>query len=239
MSQDYYGTYVPTEQSYTTLENIIEKSLDAVRTNFEGIAAPGSPVPSQWFSDTTNNKLKIRKQDGTDWEDIYDFATSEVILSTQQVDATHISDTARKPSLITGESISPSACSIQAQFSTVSLFGVPSEFFPLFTTPAATSGVGVLTSGTQTTVLSSKIYIPSNAGTLYAMLYMVTCSAQFVVSTVTSSNTGTVTGPGWSTVISGDLSSLSGWQDIQIQATSSAGSSPWGGIGGISFRWEV
>jgi hypothetical protein len=239
MSQDFHGVFVPTEQAQVTMQKLIEESLDALRTNWEGIASPGSPSPSQWFSDTTNNKLRIRKQDGTDWEDIYDFGTSEVVLAAQQVEATHISDAARKPSLISGESISPSSCSIQAQFSTVSLFGVPSEFFPLFTTPTATTGVGVLTSGTQTTLLSSKIYVPSNAGTLYAMLYLVTCSAQFVVGALTSTNTGIVTGPGWSSVIFKDLSTLSGWQDIQVQATSSVGSSPWGGIGGISFRWEV
>jgi hypothetical protein len=239
MSQVFYDTFDPNEIVQTTMENIIEDSMDALRTSFEGSGAPPTPKPSQFYSNTTDNKLQIRAQDDSGWDDIYDFTNQEVVLSTGQVDAVHISDTARKGSIVTDEAIDPATCTIQAKFKVVSLPTAPCEFFPLFTAPASTSGVGVLTSsGSFTTLLTSKLYIPEDAGTLYAMIYQVTSTARFIVESLTSNVTGDITGPAWGPIITLDVSSLSGWQDITVQANSSVGVSPFGGIGGVSFRWE-
>lgn len=240
MSQVFYTVFDPNEIVQDTMEQLIEDSLDALRTNWEGGTSPPTPKTSQFFSNSTSNRLQIRAQDDSGWEDVYDFTNQEVVLGTGQVETVHISDTARKGSLVQDEAISPATCAIQAKFSTISLFGVPSEFYPLFTTPTSTSGVGVLTSTSSTDLLTSKIYVPEDVGTLYMMCYQVTCNVNFVVSALASGPTGDVTGPAWGPVVNRDLSVLSaGWYDIKVQATSSVGSSPFGGIGGVSFRWEV
>lgn len=242
MSQTFYSVFDPNEIVQDTMEQLIEDSLDALRTNFSGGSAPSTPTPapSQFFSNTTSNRLQIRAQDDSGWEDIYDFANQEVVLGTGQVDAVNISDTARKPSLIASEAIAPSTCTIQAKFKTCSTIAVPAEFYPLFTTPTATSGVGVLTGAGITTLLTTKIYVPADAGTLYGIFYQVTCNAEFAIGSNPSSTTGIITGPAWGPVINLDTSAISaGWYDFYVKATTSAGSSPYGGIGGAAFRWEV
>ncbi len=239
MSQTFYDVFDPNEIVQDTMEQLLEDSLDALRTSFEGTSDPASPKPSQFCSNTTDGKLKVRAQDGLGWDDLYDFTNQEPVLTAGQVDAVHISDTARKGTIVEGENIDPNSCTIQAKFKTVSLPALPCEVFPIFTNPAASIGVGVLLLPTAwETLLTSKVYVPEDAGTLYAMFYQVTCEVQFTVEAQTSSSTGIEVGPGWGSVVSIDTSSISGWQDIEVQGKSSVPVTPFGGIGGIAFRWE-
>lgn len=239
MAQGFYPTFSSSDQVQTTMSNIQDTNCNSLRSNFSGTSAPGTPVASQFFSNTTSGQLEIRNQDNLTWDGLYDFTGKKIILATGNVESAHINSTARKGSIVTGEAIAPASCTLQAQFATVSLPAAACELFPLFTTPTATSGFGVITSATPTwdTLITSRVYIPADAGTLYVICYQVTCDVRLTVSTQTDT-TGSMAGPGWGSDASVDLSALSGWQSITIEGQSTQASSPYGGIGGIAFRWE-
>lgn len=242
MSQVFDPTFTPADIVQDTMEELIEGSLDALRTNWEGASEPASPRASQPWSDLSESKLKIMNQGSTtEWLDIYDFTAQALVISPDQIGTTEISSAARKGTIVTGENIDPNTCTLQAKFKTVSTFSTPCEFFPLFTNPAA-SGVGVIeTAATWETLLSSKIFVPDDAGVLHMFFRQLNCNMRFVVGAEISTETGPVSGPGWQQSVFEDLSLSSGWYDIEVQGYSSiAFPGPnYGGISGVAAKWEV
>jgi hypothetical protein len=224
------------------MEQLLEDSLDALRTNWEGASAPAIKA-SQFWSDLSDTKLKIMAQgSSTEWRDLYDFTAEEIVISADQVGTTEISSAARKGTIVTGENIDPNTCTLQAKFKNVSLFSTPCELFPLFASPSA-SGLGAIDnpSGAWYDLMTSKIYVPDDAGTLYMMFRQLDCNVRFNVGGTLSTETGAVAGPAWGTEAFADLASLSGWYAIEVQGWSSV-SFPgpnYGGISGVASRWET
>ena len=240
MSQNFHTPFDSAEVVQTTMEHLIEESLDALRTNWEGTAAPTIKA-SQFWSDLSESKLKIMNQgSSTEWLDVYDFTAKEIVLSPNQVGTTEISGTARKGTIVTGENINPNTCTLQAKFKTVSLFSTPCQLFPQYTSPTEDTGLGCIGNpgGQWYTLLTSKIYVPDDAGTLSMQFRQITCTARFAVGGSLSTTTGGITGPAWGPTVFLDLSSFSGWYDIEVQGISSSGSPPYGGISGVAALWE-
>lgn len=236
MSSDFFEDFDPNEQVNVTMINIIEKSLDALRTKMSKSSPPASKE-FQWWADTDTGILKMRSEGGASWQEVYDFTKSQIILRDQQITSDKINNLARKPLLVDQQIINPSQCLLRYKFKAVSIFGTPNELFSTVT------NLGKIPRGNRwETLLTSKIYIPSDAGKLYIRAKQETCNMQFIVGSSTSSPTGDVTGPAWGTSAILDLSSKSGWEDIVVQGYSTiAFSDPdgYGGIQGISSRWEV
>lgn len=238
MSQIIYGIFNPGEIVQDTMEKLIEQSIDALHTNFEGDGDMPSGIDlksSQWCSNKGENLLKIRTQDNNFWKKVYDFAAGHVYLETGQVGSDHINDAAKKVSLIANQDIAPKTCTKQAKFLTVSLPGVPNELFDLI------SLFGHLGGGGWKPIYTSKIYVPDDAGILYIRARQTTCFFHFRVGGSTSSTSSTEAGPAWGTEAFLDLSSpgITGWQDIIVEAQSSRASVPYGSISGLTSRWEV
>ncbi len=242
MSQVFDGVFDPNEVVQDTMEVLLESSLDALRTNWEGGSAP-SIKASQFWSDLSETKLKIMAQgSSTEWRNLYDFTAQEIIIAADQIGTTEISSAARKGTIVTNENIDPSACTLQAKFKNVSLFSTPCELFPLFTSTSA-SGLGSIDnpSGAWYTLMTSKIYVPDDAGTLYMMFRQMDCNVRFYVGGTLSTETGALAGPAWGSEAFADLTTFSGWYDMEVQGWSSI-SFPgpnYGGISGVASRWET
>ncbi len=240
MSQDFHTPFTPTEVVQTTMRELIEESLDALRTNWEGGSAP--PIKSsQFWSDLSDTKLKIMNQgSSTEWLNVYDFTAKEIIIAADQIGTTEISSAARMGTIVTNENIDPNSCTLQAKFKNVSLFSTPCELFPQFTTPTQDTGLGAIgnPSGTWYPLLTSKIYVPSDAGTLNMKFRQISCTVRFAVGGSLSTTTGGITGPAWGPDVFLDLSSFSGWYDIEVQGISSYGAPPYGGISGVASFWK-
>jgi hypothetical protein len=236
MSQTFHGTFDPNEIVQDTMENLIEESLDALHTNFSGPSdAPvGVRVASQWCSNTGDNKLKIRNQSNTAWLNVYDFSATAVVLKDGQVGTAQISTSAKKPSIIAGEAISPGSCSLRANFKNVSLPGAANELFSLV------NGFGRINSGSWVPLYTTRVYVPSDAGTLSVIARQTTCNMRFVLGGSTSTSSGTVTGPAWGSEAYLDASGISsGWKDFVVQGLTNQGQVPYGGLSGLACRWVV
>ena len=58
----------------TDLQNM-ENNSECLRSNFSGAAAPPSPVPAQWWADTTNSLMKVRDLADSTWLSLFNIAT--------------------------------------------------------------------------------------------------------------------------------------------------------------------
>lgn len=88
----------------TDLQNM-ENNFAALKSNFSGTAAPSNPVEGMWWADSDDNILKIYT--GSAWQNVFNWATMEFYAGAGFITAAQISDAARKASLVSGESISP------------------------------------------------------------------------------------------------------------------------------------
>lgn len=232
MSQDFYGTWLSGESAQTTMGNLIDESLDALRTKFSGTPTPGGTVQFQWWADTSAGLLKLRNEADSDWIAVYDFSNSAILINDAQITALKIDNLARKPTLIEGEGIGPDTCTIKTKSSSGSLPMIPNELFNLV------ASLGDLALAGWQAVLVTRIYVPVDVEMLYVVGRQETCNLRFVLGALTSTEAGIITpGPSWGSEASLDVSAISGWQDFDIQCFSSEGGAPWGGIKGISARW--
>lgn len=230
MSQTYDNTFDAGEEVQVTMTNLMESSLEALRSCFSGPLAPGSPVDYMWWADTTNDILKFKITTG--WVNVYDIATSEVILTDDQVTAIKIADAARKPSLILGEAIAPASCTIRTKFTGASLWNLPSELFDALPAVLGESdGTG------WRDVFVGRVWIPADVDFIYYTFKVETCAARFVVGTETSATTGPFPGPSWLAENSLDLNSQTGIKTMKVQVETTQPGAPWGGIRGISGRF--
>jgi len=236
MSRDFHNQFVATEYVQDTMEDLIEGSLAALHSNFNDPGdVPVGPkrVGAMWCSNTSDNVLRIRSQSNTAWYNVYDFSNQEVFLKDGQVTSSKISSSARKASIVTGESISPSSCTLQAKFKNVAVPGCANELFELI--PAfGRSGA----SGWQS-MYTTRIYVPSDAGTLYVIGRLTNAAIRFVLGGSTSTSSSTISGPkAWSPEVWLDVSGKSGWQTFELQTNTS---SPFATeiLFGLSCRWEV
>jgi hypothetical protein len=214
------------------MSNLIDESLDALRSKFSGAGTPTSTVQFEWWADTSAGILKLRNEADADWISVYDFSNSAILINDDQITALKIAGAARKPTLIEGEDIGPATCSIKTKPSSGALPMYCDELFSLV------SSLGDLSLAGWQTVLDTKIYVPSDVEMLYALAKQETCNMRFIVGAVNSTEAGIVDpGPSWGSEASLDVSALSGWQTFAIQAFSTQGSAPWGGIKGLSARW--
>ena len=223
MAQDFFPTFDPNDQVQITMQEIFKNTI-SLRSNFSGDSTPGTE-PYQWWADngTGDDILKLSNGTGS-FIDVYNITTGEVLLKSGQVEATHISNAARKPSLIDLQAINPSSCTHRATFGTVST----PQYSP-FTSSFTQSGWKV--------VNSSIMYVPSDGGQMYMRAKLERGKMRFIIGSTTSSETNYNTGgPTWSTEASADLASLSGWQDVQIQCSTSSGLG--GSITGLQSRWS-
>lgn len=225
MSQNYYTDFDPAEIVQTTMDNLIDGSIEALRSKFSGTSEPTEKIPFQSWIDKTANLWKILDASLV-WRTIYDFNNNEIYIKDGQITSTKISTAARRGSIVTDEDIDPHECTIRTPFTGAALpvlpeqqtfFGIdsPSNWWPMYTT---------------------KVHVPNAQNNLYMQVRLEKCKARFVVGSVISGETSTITGPAWSSEISANVSALSGWQTLVIQGWSTE-PSPSGGLRGVSSRW--
>ena len=235
MSQDFYKTFVTGESAQTTMGNLINKSVDALRTSFSGTSTPpsGETVQFQWWADTSAGILKLRNEADADWIDVYDFSNSAILINPSQITSGMIDDLARKPTLIEGEDIGPASCTIKTKSSSGALPMMSLDLFDEI------PGLGTLVGAGWVSVLRYKIYVPVDVEMLYVLGLQKTCNLRFVLGALTSTEAGIVDpGPAWGSEAELDVSAISGWQDFDIQLESSTvGPVEWGGVEGLSSRW--
>lgn len=232
MSQDFHKLYITSESAQTTMGNLINQSLDALRTSFSGSTTPSETIQFQWWSDTSTGILKLRNETNTDWIEVYDFNNSAVLINDDQIAAIKIANIARKPTLIEGEDIGPATCAIKTKSSSGGLPMYCNELFNLV------ASLGDLSLAGWQTVITTRIYVPTDVEMLYVVARQETCDMRFIVGALTSTLAGVVDpGPSWGSEASLDVSTISGWQDFDIQGSTNQGGAPWGGIKGVSARW--
>ena len=99
MSQDWVSNlYTTSTTGDTTLSNM-ELMFATLRSSFSGSSAPASPVPGQWWFDTTNNILKLRNEADTAWLDVWDLA-NDMAKDSDTVDGIHANTTATANQLL-------------------------------------------------------------------------------------------------------------------------------------------
>jgi hypothetical protein len=67
MSQTWNLPFLGTDFAHVVLKENVPNALEALRTCFSGASAPASPVPFQFWFDTTENLLKQRNSASTAW----------------------------------------------------------------------------------------------------------------------------------------------------------------------------
>lgn len=234
MSRNFYAEFKPNDFVQDTMEDMIEGSLVALQSNFNDpgdVPSGDKRVGGMLCSNRTDFRLKLRNQNNTAWLNIYDFANQEVLLTDGQVTTAKISSSARKPTIVAGESISPSSCTLQSKFKNVSVPSAPNELFQW----VAGFGRSGLTSWEAQ--YTTRIFVPSDAGTLYVVGRLTNASLQFVLGGSTSNSTQTIAGPNaWSPEVWLDVSGKSGWNDLEVKTrTTVTGIQV---LSGVACRWE-
>ena len=263
MSQIFDGSWDKDSDVQTTMQTLIESSLDALRTKFSGAFEPTTTEAFQWWADVTTSILKLRNATNTGWISIYNFSTQTVLIADNQIttakilnlavtnakidtdavtaakiqaqaiEATKINDTARKPSLITGEDILPTSCSLRG--GQVALGSMPWQI------PQA-AGAGNIGARLAWAILYNfKVYCHAPAQTFVMVCYNTTCKTRFIINDGTphTSSESAITS-GWSTESSLSLSvSSPQWLDVVIEGYSEiADPGPYGSVHGWSMYVE-
>lgn len=111
------NTYHATGQAaYLDLEQA-KNNFDALASSFCGPqdpAALGFSEPGMLWLNNSTGILSQRNESNSSWVTLFDLRNQRI--ATGRVTAASISNSARKPSLITGQAISPGSCSIQTAF---------------------------------------------------------------------------------------------------------------------------
>lgn len=221
MSQNFTDdVYAAGHVAATDLQNM-ENNFAALKTNFSGAAAPSSPSALQWWADTTNNILKLRNEANSAWLEIYDFANNIILADIDAgiITAAMISDAARKPTLVTGQTIAPTtinATTINATTLTVN-GGCPPYMVPPFMD--ATEDIIESSGVSPAAVRSGLVYINPSAATMQVVANMRNYTgggyivyAYFTVAGLQSNIVSTNSDVYANQTMSRDISSLSGWQ---------------------------
>lgn len=114
MSQSYtVDVYDSSHVGATDLANI-ENNFAAIKSCFSGasdtaLSSPEIREAGMWWYDTANKLLKQRNADNDGWITWFDLDAGTLSVS---VGTDSIKSTARKPTLIQGEDISPGSCSL-------------------------------------------------------------------------------------------------------------------------------
>jgi hypothetical protein len=170
-SQQYTAdVYDPNHVAATDLQNM-EYNFDALKTNFSGASAPANPSAHQWWADTTNNILKYRNAANTAWLDIYDFSNNVFMagVDTGLITATMISDGARKPSLVTDQTITPANCNatteVSAPSGTFTNLNATNFVAPYSVIASVPSALDQKTSNSVSpgVVYTLRVYVPASA----------------------------------------------------------------------------
>jgi hypothetical protein len=231
MSQVFNPVFNPADVVFDTMLEAIDENFDAIRTKFSGTSEPTQRVQYQWWFDESIGILKLRNATNSAWLDFYDINTEEILLKDGQVTQEKIDIAARKPSLIEGQAIGPASCTIKTKFTGVSIPGYPQQLFDMI------SGFGRIDSTGWFSLISTRIYVPDDAEMFYVTAKQETCKMRFVIGSSISTESDPVPGPAWGDETSLDVSSLNGWQDLEIQGFSSEFFPPYGGFSGIVSRW--
>ena len=112
MSQLWYASTPAETNVWDDDLDRIADMLATLKSNFSGTAAPSNAVEGMWWADTDDNILKI--YDGASWQNVFNFSTMEFYIGSGYVTAAMISDSARKPSLVTGQTINPTTLQINS-----------------------------------------------------------------------------------------------------------------------------
>jgi len=81
MVQGYTSdSFDPSHVGQTDLQNM-ENNLECLRSNSSGANAPPSPVPAQWWADTTNSLMKVRNLADSAWLSLLNLATGALANS--------------------------------------------------------------------------------------------------------------------------------------------------------------
>lgn len=234
MTQTFYPTFDPNEVVQDTMEHVFEANFAAIRDKFSGSSAPSSPVANQWWANTSNSILYIRDASNLNWLQVYNMISGEVYIKDGTITSSMISNAARKGTIVSGENIAPTSCTLRPEFSTVGLFSIPNQLFDQI------ASFGRLDSGGWQSLLTTKLYVPSGVGnTIYMQGRLTTCKMRFVLNSAFSSETNTISGTNvWTTTAAYiSIGAASGWLSLDVQAQTTQGSSPYGGISGISTAW--
>jgi len=238
MSQDFHPLWNSTEAVNLTMAALINGSLDALRTAFSHADPPTGTVGFQWWADLYSGILKLRNEANSDWIDVYDFDNEAILLNAEQVLATHISNEARKPTLIENEDIGPGSCALRTKFTGGSMPWIPQEIF------AGIGGLGDITvvNPTWNVLLTSRLYVPDDVGILRVRALQTTCSISFVLDGVRSTPSSVVDpGPAWGSDTFLDATALNGVYDFTIEglSTKTGPPVPYGGISAVEANWDV
>ena len=245
MAQDYVdNVYDSTFEVQTTMANV-EKNFAALKSSFSGAGAPSNPIAGMWWFDTTANILKLRNEANNAWQSVWDFANNKPVIAnlSNEITAAMLNSALKSPAagteglrtLGTGAAqalpgntdYTPADNSI-----TIAKMQHGSIMLP-FTGSGSTNSISwVAASG------GGRLYIPVDATTIKMTATVSngagTAYARFVISTVTSSESGS--GGGW-IYTTADVSALSGWLDLilQIKSNSTGATAT---LSACSFVWE-
>jgi len=230
---------------YNTLDDVkilqqrIQDNFAELLKKFASSSPPvGSGVPSglQWWANTSDDKLYIRNKNDNEWLPLMNILEGGVFIKAGQVGTAEISDTARKGTIVQGEDISPSTCSIKAHPVITS--------FPTDTEQSSPKTFGNYP--TWETLVRAKVYIPFGISTLHMVVRLKPASltppgvkAKFLFDSISSTETNYIVGTTsyqWTMDEEAilDVSGISGWGDLEIQGLGSLNLA--GSMAGYSFR---
>jgi len=223
----------------------IENNFGLLKISFAGASAPTVNVADgMWWLDTGNRILKYR-ENGL-WVNIYDFANSRVLASL---------DCSRSVLAGTGMSgggvLSADRTISHGSSQVCTLDTIPADLITLanmqhgsIPLPFIDSEKGTelsTNSSSYVSVFTSRFYVPTDATVIYGYARMrgqssVTVSCRLVISATGAAGSTSSTSYTWIPIGACDVSSVSGWQTLQIQlkVTNVAYT---GYLQGYSFYW--
>lgn len=239
MSQIFVEDFDPAGEVHDTMESVFDNTK-TLKSSFSGDNEPGFPVIGMLWADTTNTGSEVLNIRGSsDWVPLMNLGSGEVTIQNQQIESGHISNAARKGSLVEGQNIVPNSCTLRVK-------EVPPVSLPI----VRSGGVNyiILTSEySQVTREVHRIYVDPNASFLEMHAVLTRGICKFGLST--SPSPQLVSYPSSEQSVSGvetwttnpcllAVSSISGWYYLKIQARAQS-STQNGALLGFSFRFGI